>query len=213
MDTEKELRRMNRAELIEIIYTLKSGEEQQAEEIEALKHKLEDRRIRINEAGSIADAAMSLNDVFAAAQSAANDYLESIRDATAETEERKQEMIEEAKKSAEEILSNAQKTADDTIAAARAQVEEALAAAQAEVDEMKAQNEELMKAQALKTRQQCKGLLARAKKQSEESNRRREAVDQEVDAKWQVFQERCAAYIEASDALRLFFQQSTGGAE
>ena len=69
--TEKELKRLNRGELLEILLT-------QAEEIEKLNsriHELEnevrDRSIQISNAGSIAEAALQLNGVFAAAESAA----------------------------------------------------------------------------------------------------------------------------------------------
>jgi chromosome segregation ATPase len=51
-------------------------------QIKALKSELErhrtDRRIRLREAGSIAEAALKLNGVFEAAQAAANQYLENI---------------------------------------------------------------------------------------------------------------------------------------
>ncbi len=51
-------------------------------QIKTLKSDLEkhraDRRIRLREAGSIAEAALKLNGVFEAAQEAANQYLENI---------------------------------------------------------------------------------------------------------------------------------------
>ena len=42
--------------------------------------KLEDRRILIEKSGSIAEAALRLNEVFEAAQAAADQYLENIRE-------------------------------------------------------------------------------------------------------------------------------------
>ncbi len=53
---EKELRRMSRPELIEIIYALKSNEESLQK-----KNKC-NRTIQISEAGFIAEAALQLND-------------------------------------------------------------------------------------------------------------------------------------------------------
>ena len=70
---ERELRRMSRAELVEIIYALKQSEDQLKAENAALKAQLEDRTIRLEKAGSIAQAAMELNHVFEAAQAAADD--------------------------------------------------------------------------------------------------------------------------------------------
>ena len=72
---EKELRRMSRPELIEIIYALKSNEESLQKKNAHLEEQLNDRTIQISEAGSIAEAALQLNDIFSTAQIAADDYL------------------------------------------------------------------------------------------------------------------------------------------
>lgn len=79
---EKELRRMSRPELIEIIYALKSNEESLQK-----KNAHLDRTIQISEAGSIAEAALQLNDIFSTAQAAADDYLTSIKAANVSMEE------------------------------------------------------------------------------------------------------------------------------
>ena len=65
---EKELRRMSRPELIEIIYALKSNEESLQKKNAHLEEQLNDRAIQISEAGSIAEAALQLNDIFSTAQ-------------------------------------------------------------------------------------------------------------------------------------------------
>lgn len=66
---EKELRRMSRPELIEIIYALKSNEESLQKKNAHLEEQLNDRTIQISEAGSIAEAALQLNDIFSTAHS------------------------------------------------------------------------------------------------------------------------------------------------
>lgn len=76
---ERELRKMRRSELIEIIYALKTREEELTRKTEELERKLEQREILLSEAGSIAQAAMGLNRVFEAAQAAADDYLASVK--------------------------------------------------------------------------------------------------------------------------------------
>lgn len=83
---EKELRRMSRPELIEIIYALKSNEESLQKNAH-LEEQLNDRTIQISEAGSIAEAALQLNDIFSTAQAAADDYLTSIKAANVSMEE------------------------------------------------------------------------------------------------------------------------------
>lgn len=76
---DKELRRMSRPELIEIIYALKSNEEVLKKNAQ-LHEQLDDRTIRIEKAGSIAEASLQLNDIFTVAQKAADEYLNSIKE-------------------------------------------------------------------------------------------------------------------------------------
>ena len=77
--TEKELKKLNRSELPEILVA-------QGEKIETLEQQLadaqkalQDRRIEISSCGSIAEAALKLNHIFEDAESAAAQYLESVR--------------------------------------------------------------------------------------------------------------------------------------
>ena len=51
----------------------------QAEEIEFLKNKLDEKIISLENSGSIADAALKLNNIFENAQSAADQYVESVK--------------------------------------------------------------------------------------------------------------------------------------
>ena len=76
---KKELRRMRRDELVEIIYELKKELEETKQEKAQLEEQLETRMIQISEAGSIAEAALQLNGIFAAAQAAADDYLNNLK--------------------------------------------------------------------------------------------------------------------------------------
>ncbi|MCD7884322.1 MAG: hypothetical protein LUI87_11570 [Lachnospiraceae bacterium] len=76
---EKELRRMNRTELIEIIYALQQNGMTLQQENEELRRQLEEKTIRMEKAGSIAEAALSLNHIFEDAEAAAQQYLDSVR--------------------------------------------------------------------------------------------------------------------------------------
>ena len=76
---DRELRRMRRAELVEIILALKQTEDRLRAENAALSAQLQERQIHIENAGSIAQAALELNHVFEAAQAAADDYAASVR--------------------------------------------------------------------------------------------------------------------------------------
>ena len=78
---EKELRRMSRSELIEIIYELRKSEEALQAEIEALEKQLEEKQHKISKAGSLAELSAGLNGLFEAAQATADDYLAEIQTA------------------------------------------------------------------------------------------------------------------------------------
>ena len=74
--TDKELRRLGRPELIEIIYQLEKSQEESRQEIARLQVRLQDRTLRLSEAGSIAQAALQVNGVMEAAQAAADQYVQ-----------------------------------------------------------------------------------------------------------------------------------------
>ena len=75
----KELRKLRRAELLELMLQQQTEIDRLKQENEQLIQKLNDRTITIENAGSIAEASLKLNKVFEAAQKAADDYLESIK--------------------------------------------------------------------------------------------------------------------------------------
>lgn len=77
--TDKEIRRLSRAELLEMLIEQSKELEQTRIQLTEAKKKLEDRKICLDRAGTIAEAAFQLNGVFDAAQAAAQQYLENIR--------------------------------------------------------------------------------------------------------------------------------------
>ena len=77
--TEKELHKLKRAELLEMMLAQSREIESLQGRIEQLEAKLADKEIRIQESGSIAEAALKLNGIFEAAQAATDQYLENVR--------------------------------------------------------------------------------------------------------------------------------------
>ena len=155
---DRELRHMSRTELVEIIFALKQSEDQLKAENAALTAQLEDRQLHIQNAGSIAQAALELNNVFAAAQAAADDYLHSVQATVADTTA----------------------TAANTLSQARSEAKRILEQAQADADSLKAQAQQecdAMTAAAAQKRTQteadCKAMVERA--------------EQEVQQRWQAF--------------------------
>lgn len=77
--TGKELKKLNRADLLELLLEERRENERLRNQLAKANDRLNDRSIQIETAGSIAEAALQLNNVFAAAQAAADQYLENIR--------------------------------------------------------------------------------------------------------------------------------------
>lgn len=77
--TEKELRRLSRAELLEMLLAQTEENERLRERLEQAEQALESRRIDIERAGSLAEASLELNQVFSAADQAARQYLENVQ--------------------------------------------------------------------------------------------------------------------------------------
>ena len=105
----KELKKLSRRELVDIIYQMKKNEQQMQEEIAALQKSLEDKRIRVSAAGSISEAAADITQVFSSAQMTADLYLHEITCMKKETEQECAKMLEDARKQVQEILADGAK--------------------------------------------------------------------------------------------------------
>lgn len=77
--TDRELRRLSRAELLEMLLAQAEENEKLRKKLKEAQDALADRRIAIGEAGTMAEAALKLNGMFEAADRAARQYLENIR--------------------------------------------------------------------------------------------------------------------------------------
>ena len=111
--TDKEFKRLSRAQLIEIIYQLQLQIDKLNEEKQALENELEDKRLRLQSAGNIADAALEINDCFRSAQNAAEQYLNEIKAIREETEAERQRILARAQSEAEAIIASAKNTQGD----------------------------------------------------------------------------------------------------
>lgn len=78
--TKKELKRMTRGDLLEMLIAQMEENESLRSRLEKAEKELENRHINIGKAGSIAEAALLLNGVFEAAEAAAAQYLDSVRE-------------------------------------------------------------------------------------------------------------------------------------
>ena len=127
--TDKDLRHLSRAELLDILYEQQKRYEDSLAENQALRQQLEDRTLRIASAGSIAEAAIQVNGVFEAAQ-AADQYLASVKAATAdmvqktdEAQRQREAILQDAKQQADKIVQDAQSQADRLLTESAAQID------------------------------------------------------------------------------------------
>ena len=130
--TDKEFKRLNRSQLIDIIYQLQLKQEELTAENEKLSKALADKRLRVSKAGNIADAALEIHNVMQAAQDAAAHYVEEIQMRVDEEYQRILKkannkaavIIEEAKQAATEIIAQAKKENSDYDFVVEADLEE-----------------------------------------------------------------------------------------
>lgn len=105
--TDKELRRLSRRELLEMLIAQTAENEQLKTRLEQAEAQLRDRRIAIDKAGSLAEAALSLNGVFQAAEAAAQQYLENIQRISGQQDELCRALKEKAEKETAQIRQEA----------------------------------------------------------------------------------------------------------
>ena len=116
--TDKEFKRLSRSQLIDIIYQLQVKQEELTADNEKLSKALDDKRLRVNKAGNIAEAALEIHNVMQAAQDAADHYLEEIM---IRGYSEYQQILKDARAEAASIIAKAKKDADKIVAQAKAE--------------------------------------------------------------------------------------------
>jgi len=96
--TEKQLRKLTRAELLELLIEQTKRNSELEKKLAECIAELESRDIKLENSGSIAEAALQLNGIFEAAQKSADQYLENIRKQEKEATLRCEKMEEATKK-------------------------------------------------------------------------------------------------------------------
>ncbi len=115
--TERELRRLSRADLLELLLAQRRENEQLRCLLDQTQSQLTDRTIQINNAGSIAEASLQLSGIFDAAQDSCKYYIENVRQLNErqtaicqqmeqETKEKCDLMVREAEQKAQQCWEN-----------------------------------------------------------------------------------------------------------
>lgn len=105
----KRLRRLSRAELLELLLAESRETERLRQKLEMAETALADRHIRMESAGDLAHAVLEVNAIMQSAQIAAQQYLDNIAEMKEETQEQCRRMLEKARLEAERIRSHAAK--------------------------------------------------------------------------------------------------------
>ena len=78
MARDRRLQRLRRDELLQILLELEQENEQLSDQNALYERQFEERKVAIDEAGTLAEAALKLSGVFAASQEAADLYLHNV---------------------------------------------------------------------------------------------------------------------------------------
>ena len=99
--TDKDLRKLNRYQLLELLVIQTEHSDKLQSEIEELNGRLQERELNMSKMGSIAEASLQLCGVFETAQKAADYYVEAAQ-------KRADEILEFARIQASSIIARAE---------------------------------------------------------------------------------------------------------
>lgn len=105
--TERELRKLSRADLLGLLVEQMKENDRLRAELEEAQERLSARMIELDKAGSIAEASLQLNGVFQAAQAACAQYIENVEHLSARQEEVCARLERETQEKCERMLTDA----------------------------------------------------------------------------------------------------------
>ena len=129
--TDKELRKLRRDDLLQILIDQQKQIDALKAELQLSKEALNNRDMAIQESGTLAEAALKMNGVFDAAQSAADEYVAQMRKKADEMAAEAEKKAEEARKQAENMVRNARSEAEHILSQARSEASDLARQAQA----------------------------------------------------------------------------------
>lgn len=162
--TDKELRRLSRAELLQLMLEQARENEQLRGEVSALREQLEQQKITCENIGSLAEAALAINNVFQAADRAAQQYLQEVSQRVGDQDRELHEKYEQAQNQVDTLIWESQEKATAILGEAEASAEKIRAEAEAHLNLAKVQAEELLN----NARAEAEACTERAKTESDE---------------------------------------------
>lgn len=113
--TEKELKKLNRVELLELLIEQTERNEELERKLAEKEQELQHQALNVKEVGTLAEACLKINDIFEAADNAAKQYLANIK----LYEEKKKEMLAETERRCAEM----DRTAEEKVAALKEEID------------------------------------------------------------------------------------------
>ncbi len=146
----KDMKRLSRSELVEIIYELQRREDEYKEretesnlrgedyrkQISELEAKVADRDTKLSNAGSIAEASLAISNIFSEAQGAADQYLYEVKRLRNNARSESDGILAEAKQKADQMIAEAEAQAKSMVADAESKAQQMLDEAQHKADEI-----------------------------------------------------------------------------
>ena len=122
MKSEKELSRLNRNDLLEIMLAITEENEKLKEQIKDMQAQLDSRAIQINESGSLAEAAAKVNGLFEAAQATCDQYIYNVQKKCRRAENACEQYIYNVQMRCDELIEETERQCTKMIADAEQQV-------------------------------------------------------------------------------------------
>lgn len=169
--TKNDARKLKRGDLLELLIEQTEENQRLMNKISQLEAKLSERVIVMEQAGSIADAALGLTEVFSQAQDSADRYLESIRQKLGEAET----TLCQAQEKAKQIEQKAQEDGQTLVRKAQDEAQALSRKAQEEARELTRQTQEKADALMAQTQASCAGQMEKVKADCEERERQAQA--------------------------------------
>lgn len=132
--TPKELKRLSRSDLLEMMLELSKENEALREENERLRTQVNDRNIAIENCGSLAEAALMLSGIFQAADTACTQYTQNVQARSAGLEERCQQMETQTRERCEKMERDTKEACEVLMAQTRSRAEAILEKAKQQLD-------------------------------------------------------------------------------
>ena len=190
----RELKYLNRSQLLEILLDYAKENEKLRDDISNLEEKLNDKQIKIKSFGSIAEASIGLNEVFESAEAACAQYIANAKMICDEQMEKRTSKLEEAEREAKEMLEKAKAECAD-IEGEKARL---LSDTLIECEKMKIDTQTQCEERIQSVERQCNKKLRITEKKCREKELESE---EKVKNDWDMLSKRLEAFYESHNGL------------